>query len=171
LWSEEPDYWDIVEVLACRSERKRADIVKQYGELRVCSVERDIGMLMSDEIDLMIAIGTVQAENREAKLKIAAARLTKARALASDVKWQLSNGKVRQETAKAEDLAHFWWIADCASSDEIQFDGMDYTNYWINPGALDYISIPAHKFYVEDKKSSARGTAIEEVTKKKRRGS
>lgn len=172
VWSSDADYWDIVEVVACPSEREREDIVEIYGEDRVSEVERDIGLLMPDEIDQMVASGNVLPEERQVKLDQAVATLAKARELGADVKWQLSNGKVRQETVNYdEDLENFWWIARSAQDDDdIIFRGADNQSYWINPDALDYISIPAHKFNVENKKSNERDMATEAVMKKKRRG-
>jgi transcriptional regulator with XRE-family HTH domain len=172
VWSEAAEYWDIVEVVACPNDRDREDVVKQYGELRVLEVERDIGLHMPDEIDDLIASGKVLADERQAELDKAEARLAKARKLGADIKWQLSNGKVRQETAvDDEDLVHFWWIADCAPAGEIIFSGADDHSYWINPAALDYISIPAHKFYVvNDKAEEADRLAFEKATAKRKRG-
>lgn len=106
--------------------------------------------LTDAELDVLIADGSVKSEDRQKVRTEVAERTEKFIALACNVTWQI--GRCRREVLAPDGkqlFERFGWLAEDQDAHErpifLVTDGYHRTII-INPTALDYICIPAHKF-------------------------
>jgi transcriptional regulator with XRE-family HTH domain len=142
-------FWEIADELL--SDEAREELNEGYGEEEVTHVARAIGLDMPEDIDRLIEAGNVPTEEREKVLKEAEESLDRARQATKQITWQFSNGKVRREDYSYDnEFLRYWWVRDEVDPDGqgpmIIVEAEDAQTAFINPHAIDYISIPLHKF-------------------------
>jgi hypothetical protein len=149
-WVGTHETWRIIEALTDESAIDTEEIVDHFGRARVDRIAEKFGVDILENVHEPVAGEKVEiGKNQYSEEKI-----TRATDLACNVKWQLSNGKVRQEPIiYREELARFSWLTEPGPGADTFFGINDDIAVWINPNTLDYISIPAHSFLDEQKKA------------------
>lgn len=139
------DCWHIVEFIDC------PELAEQdYKSERIAEVNKFV-CLSEDDLNHLIAIGEIPESQKERKREEADAISATFHARATDVIWQLSNGKQRR-TSGCENVI----LYETFSLLELSSDNLDsficlpvegyHRSIFINPNAIDYISVPTHKF-------------------------
>jgi transcriptional regulator with XRE-family HTH domain len=166
VWPGTDQTWHIIEVLTSMDDGYEIPaIVDRYGRARIDRIAEKFGIDILENVREPVAGKKVEAGHHQYTEKA----IAKATALACNVKWQLSNGKVRQVSMLyREQLVRFGWMTESAASEDTLFDVDDNMSCWINPDTVDYISIPAHIFLDESKRATdARQMALAKSKKKR----
>jgi hypothetical protein len=167
LWPGNHETWHIIEALTDPCDGFHLpEVVERYGRTRVDRIADKFGVDIFENVR-----EPVEGEEVEVKEgQYSEEKIARATALACHVKWQLSNGKVRQESIiHRESLVDFSWLTESGPGQDTLFNINDDIAVWINPDTLDYISIPAHSFFDEQKKALAGSQVHEAAAKKKKR--
>lgn len=141
------DFWKIVEfqetpdLLEGEIEQKRIDEVLS----QICLTE--------ERLEKLIVDGHVTPEDRESTMSESAARIAELMDRASKVCWQFSSGQIRREYAPESKLLYEVFSLITSDNDDSLLDPTIYLplegyhrTIVITGSALDYISIPKHKF-------------------------
>jgi transcriptional regulator with XRE-family HTH domain len=167
-WVGTHETWRIIEALIDESAIDTQEIVDLFGRTRVDRIAEKFGVDILENVHEPV-------EGEQVKIgegQYSESRIALATELACNVKWQLSNGKVRQEPIiYREELARFSWLAEPGPGNDTFFGINDDIAVWINANTLDYISVPAHSFLEEQKKALDKLQMRRAAGKKKKRGS
>jgi transcriptional regulator with XRE-family HTH domain len=126
------------------------------GEIEQERIDEVLGQIcLTDErLEKLIADGHVTPEDRESVMAESTKRAAEFADRASCVCWQFSSGQLRREYAPESKLLYEVFSLITPDSDDILLDGTIYLplegyhrTIVITGSALDYISIPKHKFH------------------------
>jgi len=143
------EFWQIVEELEAETEDD--DLIEAgFEQSRIDDVRNTI-LLTEAQVDGLIAEGKVTAEDREQVLAKASEKTERFYDRATKVTWQMSTGQLRRENfVDGKDLYN------ALSGIEVGPDELDdmiclpaegyHRTIFINKHALDYLSVPTHKF-------------------------
>jgi transcriptional regulator with XRE-family HTH domain len=151
----DPRDWEIVEALDCDGD------VDEFDPAAVERIEKMLEITTDEEFKRLVDEGRIKAEDVEkarAKENAAVDRIFK---LARDVVYQLSSGRKRHISVyDDEDVYNAFWemVGNYDDGDRIivfQAEGYHRTAF-INKNALDYVSIPTHKYEAGELEASAK---------------
>ena len=142
--SPDDDFWRVAEVFDFLSD------VEDEFDPEVLADAKGKRTLTDAELDGLVADGHVKSEDRQKVRTETAERTEKFMALACNVTWQMGGCRREVLAPDASQLfERFGWLAEDQDAHErpifVVTDGYHRTII-INPTALDYICIPAHKF-------------------------
>ncbi|MBB5371653.1 MULTISPECIES: helix-turn-helix transcriptional regulator [unclassified Janthinobacterium] len=138
------DFWHIVEFF-----EDPTFVEEDYGLQRTKEVFEKISLSEEDLNDL-VAKGHVTEDSRAEVREEADKRTAAFYARATTVTWQLSSGKKRQEYIDSnQTISDMFSMLERAADDEKHMICLPAEGYhrsiFINPTAIDFISVPAHK--------------------------
>ena len=138
------DFWRVAEVFDFLS-----DVEDEFDPEVLADAKAKLA-LTDAELDGLVADGHVKSEDRQKVRTETAERTERFIALARNVTWQMGNCRREALAPDANQLfERFGWLAEEQDAHErpifLETDGYHRTII-INPSALDYICIPAHKF-------------------------
>jgi transcriptional regulator with XRE-family HTH domain len=138
------DLWRVAEVLDFLSD------VEDEFDTEVLADAKAKLILTDAELDGLVADGHVKSEDRQKVRTESAKRTERFLGLACNVSWQMGNCRREARAPDAIQLyEQFGWLDEDQDAHArpifLVTDGYHRTII-INPSALDYISIPAHKF-------------------------
>lgn len=139
------DFWKIVECLDCLD-----DVSEEFDRDRVEEVLRQVSMTET-ALDELVKSGDVAPEDREKVWRECTDRAEKFQRRAQTISWQFSSGQTRYEHVLENRLAYEIFSLLELDNDnidgaiEIPFEGY-HRSVVIRKSALNFISIPRHKF-------------------------
>ena len=138
------DFWRVAEVFDFLS-----DVEDEFDPEVLADAKAKL-TLTDAELDGLVADGHVKSEDRQKVRTETAERTEKFMALACNVTWQMGGCRREVLAPDASQLfERFGWLAEDQDAHErpifLVTDGYHRTII-INPTALDYICVPAHKF-------------------------
>lgn len=141
------DFWKIVECQDC------LDLLEdELEQERIDEVLNQV-RLTEDQLDRLVADGHVLPEDRERVGAETAERSSEFMDRATTVCWQLTSGQLRRETATESEILYEVFCSFTPDDDDALLEHVIYLplegyhrTIVITVSALDYISIPKHKF-------------------------
>ena len=158
--------WEIVERLAVGGE---------IDDFDPADVERVQSMVMitDDQYRQLVADGHIKAEDLEAERAKNDAKTNQIFELATDTTYQLSTGQKRRIYIDGSEAVYesFWELVEFDGDDQgtirIPAEGYHRTIF-LNPDAVDYITIPTHQF--EQGRIEATADAIDSLESSEEKG-
>jgi transcriptional regulator with XRE-family HTH domain len=145
----DPRDWEIIECLATDDD---AGLAEDFAEADVKRVEKMI-MITDEQYKQLVTDGHIKPEDLESERAKNQAETELALSLARDIKYQFSTGQQRIVSYVNEENDIFSAFEDLLEGSElfddalIRFSAEGYHRaIFINKEALDYVSIPTHKF-------------------------
>jgi transcriptional regulator with XRE-family HTH domain len=170
VWPGTEKTWHIIEALTDPvDDTGILPVVERYGRTRVDRLAARFRTDILENVHEPVAGERLEPEDGQYSDE----EMEVATKLACYVKWQLSNGKVRQEhMIDRNELVGFSWLIEDGPAGETFFRPNDDVAIWINANTWDYISVPAHSFLDEYNKEtdSYQLAAGKAATKKKKSG-
>jgi hypothetical protein len=169
-WPGSEKTWHIVEALTDPTDDSQIKtVVALYGRARVDRLAARFRTDILEKVREPVAEESVERSDKQ----YSDDTIDRATALACCVKWQLSNGKVRQEhMSDRKELVNFSWLIEDGPAVETFFKPNDDVAIWINANSWDYISVPSHSLLDEYKKETETymQTIDQAAAKKKKKG-